>query len=101
MTARTQPRTDVDIAQAHTLEPITEIAHRAGIPPEALITYVPTKAKVDITRLRPQRESRGVGKLVLVTGISPTPAGEGKSTVLIGLADVLTRLGHTAAAGAA
>jgi len=91
----TAPLTDVAIAQAHTLEPITEIALRAGIPPEALITYGPTKAKVDITRLRPGRD---VGKLILVTGISPTPAGEGKSTVLIGLADALTRLGHSAAA---
>ena len=90
----TTPLTDVAIAQAHTLEPITEIALRAGIPPEALVTYGPTKAKVDITRLRP---GRGVGKLVLVTGISPTPAGEGKSTVLIGLADAFTRLGHSAA----
>ncbi|RSZ63478.1 formate--tetrahydrofolate ligase [Corynebacterium hylobatis] len=89
------PLTDVAIAQAHTLEPITDIAARAGIPPQALITYGPDKAKVDITRLPPGRPR---GRLVLVTGISPTPAGEGKSTVLIGLADALTRLGHRAAA---
>ncbi|MCS5479485.1 formate--tetrahydrofolate ligase [Corynebacterium sp. YIM 101645] len=89
------PLTDVAIAQAHTLEPITDIAARAGIPPQALITYGPDKAKVDITRLPPGRSR---GRLVLVTGISPTPAGEGKSTVLIGLADALRRLGHRSAA---
>lgn len=89
------PLTDVAIAQAHTLEPITDIAARAGIPPQALITYGPDKAKVDITRLPPGRSR---GRLVLVTGISPTPVGEGKSTVLIGLADALRRLGHRSAA---
>ncbi|MDO5669704.1 MAG: formate--tetrahydrofolate ligase [Corynebacterium sp.] len=90
-----QPLSDVAIAQAHTLEPITEIALRAGIPPEALITFGPYKAKVDITQLpkRPQ-----AGKLVLVTGMSPTPAGEGKSTVLIGLTDAMSRRGLNAAA---
>ncbi|WIM69741.1 formate--tetrahydrofolate ligase [Corynebacterium suedekumii] len=87
--------TDVDIAQAHTLEPITEIADRAGIPADALIPYGTTKAKVDITRLD---DTAPTGKLVLVTGISPTPAGEGKSTVLIGLTDGLARLGVKAAA---
>ncbi|GAB3695598.1 formate--tetrahydrofolate ligase [Corynebacterium nasicanis] len=91
----TQPNPDVAIAQAHTLEPITEIALRAEIPPEALVTFGPYKAKVDITRLRGRREA---GQLVLVTGMSPTPAGEGKSTVLIGLADALTRRGLNAAA---
>ncbi|MDO5511140.1 formate--tetrahydrofolate ligase [Corynebacterium sp.] len=87
--------TDVAIAQAHALEPITEIALRAGIPPEALITFGPHKAKVDITRLGDRRPQ---GRLVLVTGMSPTPAGEGKSTVLIGLADAMTRRGLVAAA---
>ena len=91
----TQPLTDVAIAQAHTLEPITEIALRAGIPPEALITFGPHKAKVDITRLGASRKK---GRLVLVTGMSPTPAGEGKSTVLIGLTDAMTRRGLNAAA---
>lgn len=83
------PLSDVEIAQAHTLTPITEIARRAGVPEEALIPYGSTKAKVDLSRL----ERTGHGKLVLVTGISPTPAGEGKSTVLIGLADALRQAG--------
>lgn len=88
----TQP-SDVAIAQAHQLEPITDIAARAGIPDSALIPYGRTKAKVDITQLG-EREQRG--SLVLVTGVSPTPAGEGKSTVLIGLTDALAALGEKA-----
>ena len=85
----TQP-SDVDIAQAHQLEPITDIAARAGIPAPALIPYGQNKAKVDITQVG---DTPADGKLVLVTGVSPTPAGEGKSTVLIGLTDALTQLG--------
>ena len=90
-----QPLTDVAIAQAHALKPITEIADRAGIPRDAVVAYGRNKAKVDITRLG---NARPEGKLILVTGISPTPAGEGKSTVLIGLTDAMTRLGRKAAA---
>lgn len=82
----TQP-SDVEIAQAHTLEPITEIAQRAGIPAEAIIPFGNTKAKVELAQLDPKQEENS--QLVLVTGMSPTPAGEGKSTVLIGLADAL------------
>ena len=88
----TQP-CDVDIAQAHQLEPITDIAARAGIPAPALIPYGKNKAKVDITQVG---DIPANGKLVLVTGVSPTPAGEGKSTVLIGLTDALTQLGKKA-----
>ena len=85
--------TDVEIAQAHTLEPITTIADRAGIPEEALIPFGSTKAKIDVTKLDWQRPD---GKLILVTGVSPTPAGEGKSTTLIGLADAMSQLGQNA-----
>ncbi|MBE7340061.1 formate--tetrahydrofolate ligase [Corynebacterium aurimucosum] len=88
----TQP-SDVDIAQAHQLEPISDIAARAGIPETALIPYGQSKAKVDITQVG---DTPTDGKLVLVTGVSPTPAGEGKSTVLIGLTDALTQLGKKA-----
>ncbi|WP_291313578.1 formate--tetrahydrofolate ligase [Corynebacterium sp. UBA2622] len=84
--------TDVEIAQAHTLEPITDIAARAGVPDDALIPYGRYMAKVDTTKLSPASP----GKLVLVTGVSPTPAGEGKSTVLIGLTDALAKLGNNA-----
>ena len=87
----TQP-SDVEIAQAHPLKPITEIAATAGIPDAALIPYGTTKAKVDITALECVEPAEG--KIVLVTGVSPTPAGEGKSTVLIGLADAFSQLGE-------
>ena len=87
-----QPLTDVEIAQAHHLAPISEIAAKAGVGDDALIPYGKHMAKVDITQV-PQRKP---GKLVLVTGVSPTPAGEGKSTVLIGLTDALAKLGHNA-----
>ena len=85
----TQP-SDVEIAQAHQLQPIAEIAAKAGIPSDAVIPYGTTKAKVDITKVDYSKENRG--QLVLVTGVSPTPAGEGKSTVLIGLTDALDQL---------
>ena len=89
----TQP-SDVEIAQAHQLQPIAEIASKAGIPADAVIPYGTTKAKVDITKVDYSKENQG--KLVLVTGVSPTPAGEGKSTVLIGLTDALDKLGKKA-----
>ncbi|KAB1503583.1 formate--tetrahydrofolate ligase [Corynebacterium sp. 320] len=79
--------TDVEIAQAHTLEPIHTIAERGGIPEQALVPFGTTKAKIDVTAL--PEDASATGQLVLVTGMSPTPAGEGKSTVLIGLADAI------------
>ena len=89
----TQP-SDVEIAQAHNLQPIAEIADKAGIPEDAVIPFGTTKAKVDITKVDYAKDKRG--KLVLVTGVSPTPAGEGKSTVLIGLTDALDQIGKKA-----
>lgn len=83
---------DVEIAHAHELVPITEVAAAAGIAEEALAPYGKFMAKVDIAQV----PNSTPGKLILVTGVSPTPAGEGKSTVLIGLTDALTRLGHNA-----
>lgn len=85
---------DVEIAQAHRLVPITDIAERAGIPADALIPFGNTKAKINTSAL-PESED---GRLVLVTAISPTPAGEGKSTVSIGLVDALAQRGHRAIA---
>ncbi|SDS06349.1 formate--tetrahydrofolate ligase [Corynebacterium timonense] len=84
--------TDVEIAQAHTLEPITDIADKAGVPADALIPIGNHMAKVDASRV----PATNPGKVVLVAGVSPTPAGEGKSTVLIGLADALAKLGNNA-----
>jgi len=87
-----QPLTDVEIAQAHELAPITEIAAKAGVADDALIPYGKHMAKVDIA----QNPGNTPGKLVVVTGVSPTPAGEGKSTTLIGLTDALAKLGKNA-----
>ena len=86
---------DVSIAQAHKVEPIADVARRAGIPEEATVPYGTTKAKVIVGKLA-QRATKG--KVVLVTGMSPTPAGEGKSTVLIGLVDGLASAGVKAMA---
>lgn len=82
--------TDIEIAQAASPRPICEIASRAGIPDQALIPYGRLIAKVDPAQV-PGRGKRG--KLILVTAINPTPAGEGKTTVSVGLADGMTKLG--------
>ncbi|MBV1798090.1 formate--tetrahydrofolate ligase [Siccirubricoccus sp. G192] len=84
--------TDLDIARAARLWPIAEIAARAGIPDAALIPFGRHKAKVDFGFLNAQA-ARPPGRLVLVTGISPTPAGEGKTTTTVGLGDALNALG--------
>lgn len=81
---------DLAIAQAATLLPIQEIADRAGIPAEALIPYGSDKAKVDAAKIP---SSGSTSKLVLVTAMSPTPAGEGKSTTTVGLADAFSLKG--------
>src|SRR5690349_290294 len=87
--------TDLDIARAARLRPIVEIAARAGIPDAALIPFGRHKAKVDFGFLAAQA-ARPQGRLVLVTGISPTPAGEGKTTTTVGLGDALNRIGSRA-----
>lgn len=84
---------DADIARAAAIRPITEIAAKLGIDDAQLIPYGHSKAKIDLARLD-LADKRG--KLILVTAINPTPAGEGKTTVTIGLADALTRLGKSA-----
>ncbi len=87
---------DIAIAQAATLKPILQLAQdRLGIPPEALEPYGHYKAKIDLGWLAGQSH-RPDGKLVLVTAISPTPAGEGKTTTTVGLGDALNRIGKRA-----
>ena len=83
--------TDIEIAQSCTMCPITEIADAAGVERNYLELYGNYKAKVDYKLLR--ENSRPDGKLILVTAINPTPAGEGKTTTTVGLADGLRRLG--------
>lgn len=82
---------DIEIAQQATMDPITKIADRAGFKPEQVEQYGNYKAKLTVDPTRPLR-----GKLILVTAINPTPAGEGKSTVSIGLADALQLAGKRA-----
>ncbi len=80
---------DLDIANQSTLKPIGEIAEKAGIPADALEPYGHYKAKIDINQVQ---QKNGKGKVVLVTAMSPTPAGEGKSTVTVGLSDAFNQL---------
>jgi formate--tetrahydrofolate ligase len=80
-------RSDIEIAQSARLRPILEIADQLGLDESDIEPYGRTKAKVRLDTLR--RKATGNGRLVLVTGINPTPAGEGKSTVSVGLADAL------------
>ena len=89
-------RSDIEIAQAASMRPIVELAReRLGIPAEALEPYVHFKAKVDLTWLE-SLAGRPNGKLILVTAISPTPPGEGKTTTTVGLGDALNRIGKRA-----
>jgi len=84
---------DLEIARAARLRPISEVAAVAGIPADALETYGRFKAKVNLDFVHAQQD-RPDGALVLVTGISPTAAGEGKTTTTIGLGDALRRIGQ-------
>jgi formate--tetrahydrofolate ligase len=86
---------NIEIAQAAHLLPIGEIADRLGIPADAVIPYGTTKAKISLPYVTGIR-SRPQGKLILMTAMSPTPAGEGKSTTSVGLGDALTRIGEKA-----
>lgn len=84
-------QTDIEIAQAATVKPITEIAAAAGLASHEIEPYGFDKAKIKLDPTMPR--SKQLGKLILVTSINPTPAGEGKSTVTVGLADTLAMAG--------
>ena len=84
-------KTDIEIAQECMMEPITKVAEKAGIPEEYLEQYGKYKAKIDYNFLK--KSDKEDGKLILVTAINPTPAGEGKTTTTVGLADALQRMG--------
>lgn len=86
---------DIEIAQKNVMEPISKIADKVGILPEELEQYGHYKAKISLDALK-RLENKPNGKLVLVTAITPTPAGEGKSTTSIGLAQALNRVGKKA-----
>ena len=87
-------KSDIEIAQECTMQPITAIAEKAGIDDKYLEQYGKYKAKIDYNLLKDTNAEDG--KLILVTAINPTPAGEGKTTTSVGLVDGLSRIGKKA-----
>ncbi|HFI0695287.1 TPA: formate--tetrahydrofolate ligase [Streptococcus suis] len=85
-------KTDIEIAQSVTLKPITEIVEKVGISFDDIELYGKYKAKLSFDKINAVKDNEP-GKLILVTAINPTPAGEGKSTITIGLADALSKIG--------
>ena len=88
-------KTDIEIAQEAALEPIAEVAGRCGIPEEELELYGKYKAKLSEGYIR-SLHNKPDGKLILVTAVNPTPAGEGKTTTTVGLGEAFGRLGKNA-----
>ncbi len=86
---------DIEIAQQAKMQKVTEIARSLGLTEESVEHYGQFKAKIDL-KLNPGLDARPDGKLILVTAISPTPAGEGKTTTTVGLGDALNRIGKKA-----
>jgi len=87
-------KTDIEIAQSTQMQHIADIARTAGVDEEYLEFYGKYKAKIDYRLLQESKAPNG--KLILVTAINPTPAGEGKTTTTVGLADGMRRLGKNA-----
>jgi len=90
------PKSDIQIAREATMKPIAEIGAKLGIPGEHILQYGPTKGKVSFDFIKSVQD-RPDGKLILVTAITPTPAGEGKTTTTVGLGDGLNRIGKKTA----
>ncbi len=88
-------KSDIEIAQAADVRPIQEIAEKLGIPADALIPYGHDKAKISADFIKSKGKAKD-GKLILVTAVSPTPAGEGKTTTTVGLGDGLNLIGKNA-----
>jgi formate--tetrahydrofolate ligase len=88
-------KSDIEIAREAKMKPIAEVAAKIGVPADALLQYGPTKAKVTADYID-SLKGRPDGKLILVTAITPTPAGEGKTTTTVGLVDALNRIGRKA-----
>lgn len=91
----TRMKSDIDIARAATTEPIVSVAAKIGIPADAVLNYGPTKAKINMDFIS-SLKSNPKGKLILVTAMTPTPAGEGKTTTTVGLGDGLNAIGKKA-----
>jgi formate--tetrahydrofolate ligase len=88
-------KSDIDIARAATTESIVSVAAKIGIPADAVLNYGPTKAKINMEFIS-SLKSKPNGKLILVTAMTPTPAGEGKTTTTVGLGDGLNAIGKKA-----
>jgi formate--tetrahydrofolate ligase len=88
-------KTDIEIAREAKMKPIAEVGAKVGVPADALLNYGPYKAKISFDFIESQKDKKD-GKLILVTAISPTPAGEGKTTTTVGLGDGLNRIGKKA-----
>jgi len=88
-------KSDIEIAREAKMKPIAEVGKRIGIPDSALLNYGPYKAKVSFDFINSVQKNKD-GKLILVTAITPTPAGEGKTTTTVGLGDGLNRIGKKA-----
>ncbi len=88
-------KSDIEIARAASLQPINEIAAKVDIPDDQVFRFGPHKGKISLPYLT-DLETEKTGKLILVTAISPTPAGEGKTTTTVGLGDALNRIGKKA-----
>jgi formate--tetrahydrofolate ligase len=88
-------KSDIEIAREAKMKPILEIGKKLGIPAEDLIPYGHTKAKIQLDFINKQASKKD-GKLILVTAINPTPAGEGKTTTTVGLGDGLNKIGRKA-----
>ena len=91
----TAPKSDIDIARAAKTKPIADVAAKLDIPASALLQYGPTKAKISLDYVKKVKRNKD-GKLILVTAITPTPAGEGKTTTTVGLGDGLNKIGKKA-----
>jgi formate--tetrahydrofolate ligase len=90
------PKSDIEIARAAKLDNISKISDKLGVPGDGLLPYGHVKAKID-PEYAETLKGKADGKLILVAGITPTPAGEGKTTTSVGLGDALNDLGHNAA----
>ncbi len=88
-------KSDIEIARAATTTPIVDVAEKIGIPQSAVLNYGPTKAKVSMEFIESLKD-KPRGKLILVTAMTPTPAGEGKTTTTVGLGDGLNAIGKKA-----
>jgi formate--tetrahydrofolate ligase len=90
------PKSDIEIAREATMMPVAEVGSRLGIPGDQLLQYGPHKAKLSMDYVK-SLDAKPDGKLILVTAVTPTPAGEGKTTTTVGLGDGLNKIGKKAA----